>query len=207
MKKSDFTKIGKQLLDMLPRYVVKGDLVYVLAEHRLLGGMCFEGSSFNKETFFVNYFVMPLAKPTQFLYFNFGDRLRDRRGTDGWSATQSDLVEELRIAVKSQVIPWISTFESPREATALINKWANEVQNYRIWETGAVLLASYGDIDGAVVLVDRFFEVCDFSMPWHRNVAEQLNELKEACMESPQALETLLNLRTEQTLINLKLKI
>lgn len=207
MKKSDFTKIGKQLLDMLPRYTVKGDLVYVFAEHRLLGGMSFEGSSFNKETFFVNYFVMPLAKPTQFLYFNFGDRLRDRRGTDGWSVTQINLIEELRIAVMSQVVPWISTFESPREATSLINKWANEVQNYRIWETGAVLLASYGDIDGAVVLIDRFFEVCDFSMPWHRDVAEQLDELKKACMEGPQALETLLDSRTEQTLNNLKLKI
>lgn len=205
MKKSDFAKIGKQLLDLMPRYTVKGDLVYGLTDYRLLCGMSFEGSSFNKETFFVNYFVMPLAKPTQFLYFNFGDRLRDRRGTDGWSATQIDLIEELRIAVKSQFVPWISIFESPREATSLINKWADEAQNYRIWETGAVLLASYGDIGGAVVLIDRFFEVCDFSMPWHRYVAEHLDELKKACMESPQALETLLDSRAEKTLTHLKL--
>lgn len=206
MKTSDFVKIEKQLLDILPGYTIKGSLIYAPIEHRMLRGLSFEGSSFNKETFFVWYFVMPLALPTQYLYFSFGDRLRDHRGTDGWSVNQTDVIKELRDEVRNQALPWLAMFDSPVGAITLTKRLASESTNFRTWETAAGMLLTYGDIEGAIILIDRCLEVCDFSIPWHRDIAKYLDELKNACMESPQALETLLNSRTEQNLINLKLK-
>jgi hypothetical protein len=205
MKKIDFIKIGKQFLDLLPNYTINGDLIFTLTEHRVLRGFCFEGSAFNKETFFVNFFIMPLALPTQTLYFNCGNRLRDCQGADAWSTNQKDLIEELRNAVKNQAIPWFSTFDSPRETIFFIKKWVSESKNFRTWETGAALLASYADIEGALAFIDRCLEVCDLSILWHRDIAEQLKELKKACLDNPLALETLLDYWTKETLITLKL--
>ncbi len=205
MKQSDFVKIEKQLIDLLPEYSIKGSLLYTITRHKMLAGISFEGSSFNKETFFANYFVMPLARPTQHIYFNYGDRLRDGRGTDGWSINKEDLVEELREAIKNQVIPWVSTFESTKEAVRLIKHVASESRNFRIWETGAVMLASYGDTEGAILFSDRCLKACDISIPWHREIVEYLEKLKKACLASPPSLESLLDSWVQNNLLTLKL--
>ena len=70
MTTKEFIALEKSLLPDLPDFAVKGPLMFIPPAERLLRGISFEGSSFDKTSFYVTVFVMPLCIPTKHLYFN-----------------------------------------------------------------------------------------------------------------------------------------
>src|SRR4051794_12366566 len=65
----------KHLLPVLPKFAVRGSLVYRQPVGDLLYALSFETSSFTSSRIFVEAFVQPLFVPADCLWFTFGDRL------------------------------------------------------------------------------------------------------------------------------------
>jgi hypothetical protein len=205
VKTKDFAKIGKGLLELLPAYSVKGSLVYSITTHNVLRGVSFEGSSFDRSSFYIWFFVMPLSLPTDTLYFNLGERLRDRQGGDRWDINQPDVLSEIKLQFENQAVPWLATFESAITAIDAVKKMSDIAPNVRSLEASAVLLASYGDTEGTQLLINRCLSMVDSLIAWQREVAEQLGKLSKACMESNQAVEGLLGSWSEKSSLIKKL--
>jgi hypothetical protein len=108
----EFVSLEKSLLPEFPGFVIKGPLMFIPPAESLLRGISFEGSSFDKTSFYVTVFIMPLCVPMRFLYFNFGSRVRLRGGGDRWNAGMPNLVTELSHALKLQAVPFLSRVES-----------------------------------------------------------------------------------------------
>ena len=85
MTTKEFVSLEKRLLPELPGFAIKGPLMLIRPVECMLRGISFEGSSFDKTSFYVTMFVMPLCVPTNHLYLNFGSRVRRAEGGDRWS--------------------------------------------------------------------------------------------------------------------------
>jgi hypothetical protein len=100
MTTKEFVALGKSLLPKLPGFAVKGSLMFIPPVECVLRGIHFDGSSFDKRSFSVTTFALPLCVPTNHLYLNFGTRVRHKGGGDRWSMRTPDLREELATALK-----------------------------------------------------------------------------------------------------------
>jgi hypothetical protein len=113
MKNKDFLKISKRLLPYFPGYVAKGPMLFSNPVDSLLRGIHFEGSTFDKESFYVWVFVMPTFVPTDVVSFNLGKRLRLKDGGDRWSVDASGWFDELSGVIKEIAIPFLEAMSSP----------------------------------------------------------------------------------------------
>ena len=95
MKTRKFVDLERRLAMDFPDFAIKGTLMFLSPPIRLLRGLCFEGSSFDKTSFYVNFFVLPLCRPTDHLYFSFGGRVRCPGGGDRWNVESPNLRWEL----------------------------------------------------------------------------------------------------------------
>ncbi len=66
MTKKEFAKLGQALKHELPIFTVHGSVMFIMPVNKLLRGLSFEGSSFNKTSVYVNRFVMPLCIPHEY---------------------------------------------------------------------------------------------------------------------------------------------
>ena len=101
MTTKEFVSLEKSLLPEFPGFAIKGPLMFIPPAERLLRGISFEGSSFDKTSFSVSMFVMPLCVPTKHLYLNFGNRVRHKGGGDRWNMEMPNLVTELGSRVET----------------------------------------------------------------------------------------------------------
>src|SRR3954454_2733209 len=67
----------KHLLPVLPKFAVRGSLVYRQPVGDLLYALSFETSSFTSSRIFVEAFVQPLFVPADCLWFTFDVAIRD----------------------------------------------------------------------------------------------------------------------------------
>ncbi len=87
MKSTYLRKLFKTYMaENLPDFSIKGHLIYHTEIDLILRGLSFEDSAFDANTFNIYVFVQPLFLPTQYLWFNFGERLHQltKKGTDKW---------------------------------------------------------------------------------------------------------------------------
>jgi len=122
MNQRDFNRIVKDhLLPELPGYVTskRGDLFAVPMNH-LWRGFVFESSA-SRELCYFNVNIMPLYKPTDFLYAGIGRRLRSRR-MQAWEwgeASEEATVKELIGAMKSAKQELLDKFQTPSDIAEL----------------------------------------------------------------------------------------
>ena len=106
MRTKDFVMLEKRFLHNLPNFIIKGPLLFIAPIEHTLKGFHFDGSNFDKKSFYVNVFFMPLYKPSQHIYLTFGRRLGDGGG-DRWSTDEVGFETRLEAAMQgAPVLGW-----------------------------------------------------------------------------------------------------
>lgn len=125
MKTRDFAKIGKQLLPYFPGFIVERNLFLRPPLCDFLRGICFENASGTVE-FYVRPLFLPLFVPRDHIAF-WCDRIR-RDGRELWFADAPSLVVNLREAIQSEAIPFLSSVST---LTGALDYLRNEIDRTR----------------------------------------------------------------------------
>jgi hypothetical protein len=177
--------------------------MFVSPVKHVLRGISFEGSSFDKESFYATVFVLPLCVPTRHLYFNFGDRIRGVAGGDRWNGNAMDALLELRDAIKRDALPFLSRVESLHGFIELAQAFS--MQNPHTSEAIAYAWARSGEVTRANEELNRLARLLDLKIPWQREMAERAGTLKVK-LANPADAQRQLEAWEAETLQNLGLK-
>jgi hypothetical protein len=112
LKDREFAALGRKLALAFPELVVQGYLMFRKPLNDVLCGVAFETSGFDKNAFYLWQFFLPLYVPTTYLHFSFGERARAPGGGERWDSTAGDIILQLSLALKQQIIPFISGVET-----------------------------------------------------------------------------------------------
>ena len=64
MNNKEFASLGNDLLQELPGFVVKSPMVFAAPIKHVLRGLYFEGSDFDRDSFYIWGFFLPMYVPT-----------------------------------------------------------------------------------------------------------------------------------------------
>jgi hypothetical protein len=149
----------------------------------VLRGIAFDGSSFDKSSFTVTAFLLPLCIPTNYLYFNFGNRIRQPGGGDRWNMTKSDLLAELGTALRLQAVLFLSHVTSLIDFVETAKTFSQANPNTR--RAIAYSLARSGRITEAVEVLDQLLDQLDRAVPWQLALAGEAGQLKAQLIADP----------------------
>jgi len=203
MKRAEFVALEEKLLPALPGYVIKGALVFIPPVQTLLRGISFEGSSFDKASFYVNFFVMPLCVPTEHLYGNFGNRVR-HNGADRWNKEAPNLVDELCDALQMQAVPFLSRAKTLLDFAEMASSFS--FNNPHTPKAIGFALARAGRANEAVRVLDQGLTQIDRKVPWQLAIANQSTYLRDKLIEDPAEAQRQLEAWEIETVRNLGLE-
>jgi hypothetical protein len=201
MTTAEFVKLETRLLREFPGFVVKGRLLFRSPTEGLLQGIHFDGSDFDKISFYVTFFVMPLCVPSEHLYLNYGSRVRNKRGGDRWSKDAPDLVAELSLALESQAMPFLRVCSSLMSFVDIAASSFSATP--RGLQARAFTLARAGRFDTAIELLDQLLSQVDRSVRWQKQIAVLSQGLREKLVSSPEKAQQQLEAWETETLRNL----
>lgn len=204
MKRAQFVALEKKLLPALPDFTIKGPLVFVSPAQSVLRGINFEGSSFDQESFSVSFFVMPLCVPTEHLYFNFGNRLRNKRGGDRWNKKMPNLVEELCTALTAQAVPFLSRAKTLVDFAEMAGSFS--LGNPHTPMAKGFALARAGHGNKAIHILDQLLTQIDPNVAWQRTIADLSKQLRATLIADPGAAQQQLQAWENETVHNLGLE-
>lgn len=173
--KKEFVALENKLLPYLPGFSIRGTLMFLPPVKETVRGFSFEGSGFNKTSFYVNVFVLPLCVPTEHLYFNFGNRVRHDRGADGWSIDKPHLVEELGEALKRQARDFLGPIESLHDFVKVAKSFS--LANPHTRQAIAYALIRVGEFRKGRVALTELLRQMGPKTDWEREIAERAEAL------------------------------
>lgn len=207
MRTKDFVALEKRLLPKLANFTIKGPLLFIVPIGHTLRGFHFEGSSFDKESFYVDAFFMPLYVPSQHVHFTFGRRLRDRGG-DRWSTGDVGFEAVLEAAVQKEV-PFLAGLNTALDVANALKPLGS---NPHCHEAFAYTLAQAGEIRGAVDAIDTLLALVESlkrvnpKLTWELEIAERAQSLKAKLTANPDAASAQLAAWESETIRNLGLE-
>ena len=167
--------MGRRLIPDLPGFTVKGQMIFIQPVAHTLRGICFDGSTFDPNLFFLQVFVQPLFVPATHLALNIGWRVGG--GSHRWNATSPSLLEDLRAALKHEALPFLARIESPRDLAQAVTS-LQESQDPYTQQAIAYALARAGDVNKAVAELGQLTALLDVKVPWQREMVERADALK-----------------------------
>ena len=182
MKRSEFASLLRHPLLQMEGFVLRGTLLFKPPVDRLLRGFCFESSQLDRRAFYATFFVMPLCVPSSHLHFTFGDRVRRAAGGDRWNAEMPDLAAELATALKRAAV-FLSEIESLLAFVAYAESLPRTERNL---EGVGYALARAGHVAQAIATFDELLERVDMTVPWQRELAGRISNLKHTLIKSPE---------------------
>lgn len=202
MKTKELSAIAKIAFANHPEFVILGDLAVKQPMNGILRGVSFEGSDFGKTAFYMNYFVMPLCVPRKYRVLSFGDRVRTPRRADRWAIEDEGYADELRHAIETKVIPYLSRFDT-REAFA--RSAAALAVNPRMHGDVAYVLAAVGDTKGALAWLEKALTALPSDFEWHHEFRKELSSFQKMLIADPEEARAQLQTWEEESIRNLKL--
>jgi len=200
MTTKEFERIGRALLPELPGFTAKGYLLLIPPARQILRGICFEPSGFDKATFYVWVFFLPLFVPRNHVSFEFGKRIGHR-----WTADAPNLLHELGVALKREALPFLSPIESPH-AVAEAAKSLRLPQNPNVQQAIAYALARAGDVDKAVAALGELTQSLDAKVPWQLEMAERASAFKAQLLGNTASAQNQLEVWEAESIRNLGLE-
>ena len=186
MKTTDFVAIEKRLLPKLPNFTIKGALLFMIPLGHTLRGFHFDGSSFDKESFYVNAFFMPLYVPSRHVHLTFGRRLRTGGG-DRWSKENVGFEAALEAAVQKEV-PFFAGLKTALDVANALQPPGN---NLHCHEAFAYALAQAGETRAALDAIDTMLRLIDSlkrvnsNLTWELEIAARAQLIKTKLTASP----------------------
>jgi hypothetical protein len=203
MKTKQFVAIQKMLLPELPGFAIKGSMMLMCPVKAILRGIYFEGSDFDKTSFYVNVFALPLCVPTKHLYFNFGNRLR-LAGADRWNANDPNEIAELGTAIRRDAAPFLLRTESLLAFVEVAKSFSSV--NPHTPMAIAFTLARAGRVDEAVIGLDQLLPRLDLKLAWQSEIADQVKTLRTKLVANPSEAQQQLEAWEAESVRNLGLE-
>jgi hypothetical protein len=209
MKTKDFVALEKRFLPNLTNFAVKGQLLFIIPIEHTLRGFHFDGSSFDKESFYVNAFFMPLCVPSQHIHLTFGRRLRTGGG-DRWSIEEPGFEAALETAAQKEV-PFLAGLNTALDVANALKPLA-ERGNPHCHEALAYTLAQAGEIPAAVDAIDTLLKLIESlkrvnpKLTWQMEIAERAKLIKAKLTVSPDDASAQLDIWESETKRNLGLE-
>jgi hypothetical protein len=163
MTTKEFNKIGQALLPDFPELVLHGKLLYMPPTESLLNGILFETSGFSKTPFYINVFVMPLFVPSQYLTLSYGNRLESPTKPFGWDSQRTNLVPNLRDAIRSRAMPFLTAIRTLGGFISYLR--SHRVEDIRSLEALGYALARSGSVKESIEALDKIERHVDMSIP------------------------------------------
>lgn len=204
MTKKEFEKLGKSFLPELLDYVVKGDLIFRIPISHILCGITFDGSSFDKNLFFMEVFVQPLyMPPVKHIVLSLGSRIGG--GTHRWDINDNKLTKELSNGIKREALPFLNKIASPSDIPGAVEKWKKDPFAS---QAIAYSYARIGDIGKATKAFDELIQLFDVKgvFQWQIELVEKAKAFKELLLTKPNEAQQQLDSWEAETTKNLKLE-
>jgi hypothetical protein len=203
MTTKDLSKMERNLLSHLPGFATSGRLMFIVPVKHILRGISFEGSDFDKKSFYVNMFVLPLCVPTTHLYFNFGSRVRHAGGGDRWNTEMPNLINDLAAALKREALPFLCPIESLNDFVNLAKSYS--FTNPHTPQAIAYASARLGDFQNARIDLGQLLQQLDLQIPWQQVIKERAEILIAELRGNPSAAQQRLETWEAETIKNLGL--
>lgn len=186
MIRSKLISLEKRLLQRLPGFAVKNRLIIVSPMAELVRGLSFEGSQYNDRSFYLTKFVMPLYIPKDYLYFNFGDRVRRIKGSDRWNIEATDVYDELMVTITAQALPFLLQI---RTLDDFLRNAEAHPRNVRTLEAIGYTYARQRNAAEAINSFDELLAKSDLNVQWQRDLADRVRVLRIRLIDEPDAVQ------------------
>jgi hypothetical protein len=203
MTAKEFAPLERELMSKLPGFTMKRALMFSSPIGDVLQGINFEGSGFDKTSFTVTAFLLPLCVPTNNLYFNFGIRIRRKEKGDRWNIEMPYLIEELGDAFSRQVTPFFSRSNSLSGFVKVAEGFP--IGNPHTPKAIAFALARAGHNEKAINILDQLIAQLDFKVNWQKEIDAIARTLKSLLETNPSAAQRQLTVWETETAKNLGL--
>jgi len=184
MKTSDIRSLSKYLLPHMPTFVHKGKLLYASPLNHVLRAFHFDSSAFDKETFYVTVFYLPLYVPSSHIHLGFGERLRSSKG-QAWNLSDPRLGEELLACIQQQGLPFLEAVKQPCDVVTAIQRLGIDSNVYNL-EAMAYSLVMIDNVVAAQQALERLTKLLDTSVPWQAEMKTRAMELARKLDIDPQ---------------------
>ncbi|PCI30224.1 hypothetical protein COB55_00385 [Candidatus Wolfebacteria bacterium] len=204
MKIKDIQSIVNRIIEeLVPNFTQKGLLIVSPISDGILRGFSFEGSSFNKESFYVDVFVQPLYVPGEVIDFNLGRRILGENSSDRWELNEKNVFEKLFFAIKSQGLPVVNV-ETPEALCSWIDSLP-PVGDVYSKQAKAYSLAYTGRFDEAIAELASLKLALDLKVPWMVVIDQRADQLLELLRKNPSSVNEKMKVWSKETLGRLKL--
>jgi hypothetical protein len=188
----------------MPGFVHKGRLLYASPLNHVLRAFNFDSSAFDKETFYVAVFFLPLYIPASHLHLSFGERLRSPKG-QVWNLSDPCVREELLACIQGVGLPFLERPRHPCDVAAAIQELGADDDPYRL-EAIAYSLAMSDDVSAAQLALERLIKGLDRSTTWQTEMMERATQLAHKLAGNPQEARRQLAEWEQATVKNLGLR-
>lgn len=205
MRQKEFRAVAKQLLPDLPGWRLKGPLLIWPPVDHTLRAVCFEPSGFDRRSFYLSVFLLPLCVRHEYVSFNMGKRLGF-----SWEADDPQLLSNLLRAMRAEATPFLEGLDTPQDVVAVIlARWRRSEDLY-VHQGIAYLLALYGELDQAVDALDHLLKLSTTGfyrgLSWADQMAVEARTLKSKLLEDPDDARSMLREWEEESRRNLKVE-
>lgn len=203
MKTTDLRALAKYLLPHMPTFVHKGRLLYLAPLTHVLKAFHFDSSAFDKETFYVTVFFLPLYVPASHIHLSFGERLRSAKG-QVWNLSDPRLRDELLACIQRDGLPFLEVVQQPADVVTAIPRIGADSDPYKL-EAVAYSLAMADDVAAAQQALERLTKALDKSISWQAKMGERATQLAQTLSVDPQEAKRQLAEWEQATVKNLGL--
>lgn len=202
MRHRELKPLFRTMLPSLPGFVGHKSLLIKAPMNGLLRAVDFDPSGFDKASFYVATFVMPLCVPSDYLHLTFGQRIRQHGKTDGWSMTMDDLAAELLRDIQAQALPYLARADTFLSAVDVISAFSNP----HAPKAMAFLLARAGERKRATALINEYLPKLRLDSHWEKEIFDISTRLRDMLIADPEAAHRQLLEWEEYTIQKLRLE-
>lgn len=205
MTSRELSRLAKDLVPGLPGFSCKGPMAFGTPVDHTLRGLYFEGSSFDKQSFYVWAFVMPLCVPARHVSFNLGRRVRELDGGERWSVGTRKLSSQLLSAAKLDGNPPILRPLSLSDTVHIASAFATTLDPHAV-QAHAYALARSGSAQLAVLKLRELMATLDRGVAWQNEMWDRASSLSALLGSDPSAASRQLVRWESETVRDLQLE-
>lgn len=186
MDKKQFNLLRSSILSENDDLRSSGRLIFISPISSILRGIFFENSGFDKYSFYVTWFFLPMYVETNHLYFNFGSRILTN-GADRWSLYDKDVFGKLKSALDDEILPKLQEINSIGKFIEFL-KSLNHADPYAL-RAIAYSFVRLGEASSAIHWLNQLNEVLDGQVAWQRALQENAQLLMSNLQSDPKTAE------------------
>lgn len=168
----------RQLLEHLPSFAAKEDLLFYDPIDELLRGFCYMRSGLDKVNFGLTVFVLPCYVPTDGLGFTF---YRDLGYWNYSAEREAEIGSEIMAKIETDGAPFLSAIETPLELAGFAQEQSDRDENPHLLEALAyswIRVGAWREAQETLATVQRNFAAS--KQDWLQDLLSRVVQVNQA---------------------------